>query len=409
MTLNIIYLRGGIMVKAKILSVIVLSGAIVTNQPAKAFWPVMDFGEVPEIISNVSTSMSALSETKAQMTEMKNAFQAMGQSIDNIAQFGQDLRNTVSNIQDVANSAVDGLNENLGTDIEIPEDVNNGFDATEGALGGELNDIINDTQNIINQGEDYIDKGSSGIDDAQETAKKADEGMQKVNAKNEAEKAKREEEKKKKEQEEAEKQETATEPVEEEEEEEEIAENEAMLIQQEEILGNIEAFEEDSKQIIAQMNDVLDTAISTLNKSSQSTNKILDRLEKSIKTTEQLGDKDKEDLVQKVASLRIKCQNMSDKTIALIENAKESYNIECQNKLIDGISNYKKTIESYFRGDTSKDEVLKKGEELKVAFAEIDTSIDKKTLEQQRKATEDIKNDLKAIVAEINVKKKIKN
>lgn len=396
------------MVKAKILSIIVLSGAIVTNQPAKAFWPVMDFGEVPEIISNVSTSMSALSETKAQMTEMKNALQAMGQSIDNIAQFGQDLRNTVSNIQDVANSAVDGLNENLGTDMEIPEDVNKGLDATNDALGGELNDIINDTQNIINQGEDYIDKGSSGIDDAQEAAKKADEGMQKVNAKNEEEKAKREEEKKKKEQEEAEKQkqEQATEPVEEEEEEEEIAENEAMLIQQEEILGNIEAFEEDSKQVIAQMNDVLDTAISTLNKSSQSTNKILDRLEKSIKTTEQLEDKDKEDLVQKVASLRIKCQNMSDRTIALIENAKESYNIECQNKLIDGISNYKKTIESYFRGDASKDEVLKKGEELKIAFAEIDTSIDKKTLEQQRKATEDIKNDLKAIVAEINVKKR---
>ena len=399
------------MVKAKILGVIVLGSAIVTNQPAKAFWPVMDFGEVPEIISNVSTSMSALSETKAQMVEMKNALQAMGQSIDNIAQFGQDLRNTVSNIQDVANDAIDGLNENLGTDMEIPEDVNKGLDATNDALGGELNDIINDTQNIINQGEDYMDKGSSGIDTAQETAQKADEGMQKVNAKNEAEKAKREEEKKKKEQEEAEKQkqEQATEPVEEEEEEEEVTENEEMLMQQEEILGNIEAFEEDSKQVIAQMNDVLDTAINTLNKSSQSTNKILDKLEKNIKVTEQLEEKEKEGLIQKVAGLRIKCQNMSDRTVALIENAKESYNIECQNKLIDGISNYKKTIESYFRGDANKNEVLKKGEELKVAFSEIDTSIDKRTLKEQQKASEDIKNDLKAIVAEIEAKKTIKD
>ena len=160
------------------------------------------------------------------------------------------------------------------------------------------------------------------------------------------------------------------------------------------------------KNVIAQMNDVLDTAINTLNKSSQKTNNILDKLEKSIVETEQLEPEDKAEITQKVADIRVKYQNMADRAVILVENAKENYNAEYQNKLMDGISNYKKTIESYFRGDVSKDEVLKKGEELKLTFAQIDTSIDQEMLEQQKKISEGIKTDLKAVVAEIAAKKK---
>lgn len=388
------------MVKSKILSLIVLGSAIIACEPAKAFWPVIDFGEVPGMVSGVSTGMGSLSGAVSQLNEMNDAFKAMGQSIDNIAQFGQDLRSTVTNIQDVANDTVDGVNENLGTDIKIPDDVNKGLNSANDALGDGLDSVINKTQDSINKSNEYIDKGSQDIVKAQDAAKKADEEMQKLNEKNEAEKAKREQEKQKQEQEQA------SEPVEEEEEEEEIPENEEIYVQQEEIMGNIEAFEEECKQIIAQMNDVLDTAINTLNKSSQKTNSILDKLEKSIAETEQLEPTDKEEITQKVADIRVKYQNMADRAVILVENAKENYNAEYQNKLMDGISNYKKTIESYFRGDVSKDEVLKKGEELKLTFAQINTSIDQEMLEQQKKISEGIKTDLKAVVAEIAAKKK---
>lgn len=384
------------MVKSKILSLIVLGSAIIACEPAKAFWPVIDFGEVPGMVSSVSTGMGSLSGTVSQLNEMNDAFKAMGQSIDNIAQFGQDLRSTVTNIQDVANDAVDGVNENLGPDIKIPDDVNKGLNSANDALGDGLDSVINKTQDSINKSNEYIDKGSQNIVKAQDAAKKADEEMQKLNEKNEAEKAKREQEKQKQ----------ASEPVEEEEEEEEIPENEELYLQQEEIIGNIEAFEEECKQVIAQMNDVLDTAINTLNKSSQKTNNILDKLEKSIAETEQLEPEDKAEITQKVADIRVKYQNMADRAVILVENAKENYNAEYQNKLMDGISNYKKTIESYFRGDVSKDEVLKKGEELKLTFAQINTSIDQEMLEQQKKISEGIKTDLKAVVAEIAAKKK---
>lgn len=388
--------KGGGMVKSKILSLIVLGSAIIACEPAKAFWLVMDFGEIPGMVSSVSTGMGSLSGTVSQLNEMNDAFKAMGQSIDNIAQFGQDLRSTVTNIQDVANDTVDGVNENLGTDIKIPDDVNNGINSANDALGDGLDSVINKTQDSINKSNEYIEKGSQDIVKAQDAAKKADEEMQKLNEKNEAEKAKREQEKQKQ----------ASEPVEEEEEEEEIPENEELYLQQEEIIGNIEAFEEECKQVIAQMNDVLDTAINTLNKSSQKTNNILDKLEKSIAETEQLEPEDKAEITQKVADIRVKYQNMADRAVILVENAKENYNAEYQNKLMDGISNYKKTIESYFRGDVSKDEVLKKGEELKLTFAQINTSIDQEMLEQQKKISEGIKTDLKAVVAEIAAKKK---
>ena len=395
------------MVKSKLFKCVILSCAIISYKPAQAFWPVMDFGEIPEIVSNVTTSSASLSENIGQLTKLKEALKAMGESIDNLAQFGQDLRNTVSNIQDVTNSAVDGANEISGADIETPEIINNGFDTTNDLLGEGLDGVINDTQNALNTGEKMIDKGNSGMTSFQETAKKADEGMKKLEEKNEAEKAKRE--KKKQEEEKAKQQEQnqqTTEPVEEEEEEEEIPDNSETEGLQEEIMANIEAYEEDSKQIIAQMNDILDTSINTLNKSAKKIDEILENWENSVKETEQLEQNDKDILSKKIADLRIKQQNLSDKRIALIENAKENYNAECQSKLLDGISNYKKAIESYFRGDITKENLTKQGEDLKTVMVQMDTLIDKDTIAQQRKEFNNIKEEMQAIALEINKKKK---
>ena len=395
------------MVKSKLFKCVILSCAIISYKPAQAFWPVMDFGEIPEIVSNVTTSSASLSENIGQLTKLKEALKAMGESIDNLAQFGQDLRNTVSNIQDVTNSAVDGVNEISGADIEVPDSVNNGFDMTNNVLGEGLDGVINDTQDALNTGENMIDQGNSGITSFQETAKKADEGMKKLEEKNEAEKAKRE--KKKQEEEKAKQQEQnqqTTEPVEEEEEEEEIPDNSETEGLQEEIMANIEAYEEDSKQIIAQMNDILDTSINTLNKSAKKIDEILENWENSVKETEQLEQNDKDILSKKIADLRIKQQNLSDKRIALIENAKENYNAECQSKLLDGISNYKKAIESYFRGDITKENLTKQGEDLKTVMVQMDTLIDKDTIAQQRKEFNNIKEEMQAIALEINKKKK---
>lgn len=385
------------MVKNKLFKFVILTCAIISNKPAQAFWPVMDFGEVPQVVSSFTTASSSLKENIGQLTELKDAVKAMGDSIDNLAQFGQDLRSTVTNIKDVATDTVDGVNENLGTDIEIPESVNNGFEMTDNALGDGLNGVINDTQNALSTGENLIDKGNSGIVSFENTAKKADEGMKKLEAKNEAEKAKREQKKQ---------EQQKTEPVEEEEEEEEIPDT-SVSDSQEDIMANLEAFEEDSKQIIARMNDVLDTSISTLNKSAKSTDKILENLEQAVKETEQLAQSDKDILVKKIADLRAKQQNLSDKNIALIENAKENYNQECQSKLLDGISNYKKVIEGYFRGDVAKKDVIKQGEDLKIAVAQINASIDKQAIAEQRKEIDKIKAEMQAIASEINTKKKL--
>lgn len=380
------------MVKSKLFKCVILSCAIISYKPAQAFWPVMDFGEVPEIVSSVTTGSASLNANIEQLTKLKDAFKAMGDSIDNLAQFGQDLRNTVTDIKDVATDTVDGVNENLGTDIEIPETVNKGFEITDKALGDGLNDVINDTQNALDTGDDIIDKGNSGIISFENAAKKADEGMKKLEEKNEAERAKQQEQQN-------------TEPVEEEEEEEEIPEA-SISDSQEDIMVNLEAFEEESKQIIAQMNDLLDTSISTLNKSAKSTDKILENLERTVKETEQLEQSDKDMLAKKIADLRTKQQNLSDRNIAMIENAKESYNQECQNKLLDGISNYKKAIEGYFRGDVAKKDIIKQGADLKIAIAQINTSIDKKAIAEQSKEIENIKAEMQAIVSEINTKKK---
>ena len=209
-------------------------------------------------------------------------------------------------------------------------------------------DIVNQTQDTLKFGEDIIDESASGIDTAQKGANQANEGLKKLEEKNEEEKAKREE-----------KQSQTEEPVEEEEEEEEIAED-TNDIMKEEIMVNIDAFESESKQLIAQMNDVLDTAINTLNKSAQNTQKLLDNLGKTVRATEQLEESDKEALLQRIEKLKTQHRNISDKTIAIVENAKETYNQEYEDKLIDGLVNYRNTVEMYLRGDISKEIVIKK-------------------------------------------------
>lgn len=384
------------MVKNKLFKFIILSCAIISNKPAQAFWPVMDFGEVPQIISSVTVAGGSLNQNIGQLIELNDALKAMGTSIDNLAQFGQDLRSTVTDIKDVTNSAVDGVNEISGADIETPEIINNGFDTTNDLLGEGLDGVINDTQNALNTGEKMIDKGNSGMTSFQETAQKVNEGMKKLEEKNESEKAKREQKKQ---------EQQNSEPVEEEEEEEEIPDTSVADLQ-EEIIVNLETFEEDSKQIIAQMNDLLDTSISTLNKSAKSTDKILENWERAVKETEQLEQNDKDNIAKKIADLRTKQQNLSDKNIALIVNAKEAYNIECQSKLLDGINNYKKIIESYFRGDISKENVIQEGNNLKITVAQINAFIDKQAIEQQRKEIDNIKAEMRAIATEINTKKK---
>ena len=304
--------------RTKVLGIVALSCAIVISSPAKAFWPVFDFGEVPVIVSKVTTAFEALSENKEQLMKMNGALDAMGKSIDNIAQFGQDLRGLTEDIQDVVNNTVDGINENSGADIKVPESINNGLTITNDALGDGLEDIIDKTQETLKPGEDILEEGASGIDNAQKGANQVNEGMKKLEEKNEEEK----------------KQSQTDEAIEEEEEEEEIAEESRDIIK-EEIIVRIDEFESESKKIIAQMNDVLDTGINTLNKSAQNTKKILDNLGKSIKETEQLNESDKEILIQRIEKLKMQHQNVSDKTIAIVENAKESYNQEYENKLID--------------------------------------------------------------------------
>ena len=79
-------------------AIILCCASFLINKPAYAFWPVLDFGEIIPIVSNVTTSLDSLSQTKSQLTELKNSLKAIGDSIDTISQFSQDLRNNLNDI-----------------------------------------------------------------------------------------------------------------------------------------------------------------------------------------------------------------------------------------------------------------------------------------------------------------------
>ena len=53
-------------------AIILCCASFLINKPAYAFWPVLDFGEIIPIVSNVTTSLDSLSQTKSQLTEKQS-------------------------------------------------------------------------------------------------------------------------------------------------------------------------------------------------------------------------------------------------------------------------------------------------------------------------------------------------
>lgn len=164
-------------------AIILCCASFLINKPAYAFWPVLDFGEIIPIVSNVTTSLDSLSQTKSQLTELKNSLKAIGDSIDTISQFSQDLRNNLDDIADIADESVGIVNDTLGTDINVQEGFTNAIDKVNNAQTDFVNNVVDQTQGALDKAESAADKGSSGIDAAQSAGADAEDFLNKAQEK----------------------------------------------------------------------------------------------------------------------------------------------------------------------------------------------------------------------------------
>lgn len=382
-------------------AIILCCASFLINKPAYAFWPVLDFGEIIPIVSNVTTSLDSLSQTKSQLTELKNSLKAIGDSIDTISQFSQDLRNNLDDIADIADESVGIVNDTPGTDKNVQEGFTNAIDKVNNAQTNFVNNAVDQTQGALDKAESAADKGSSGIDAAQNAGADAEDFLNKAQEKTQKPNADTEKSGSQEISGSSTPVSSQPEAVEEEEEEEEIPDINDMAALREEIKAGFVVARDENKKMAEQLNDIMDASINVLNKTAGENRAVLDELTQVIRDTDRLDKQGKKVLLKKIAELQVRRQQLSDRMIAVAESAKEEYNLEYQNKIADGIDNYEKVIERYLRGDASREEVISAGEKLKEDAALLNVAPDKGIIAELNKEAEILKSEFAAMAAEI--------
>ena len=287
-------------------AIILCCASFLINKPAYAFWPVLDFGEIIPIVSNVTTSLDSLSQTKSQLTELKNSLKAIGDSIDTISQFSQDLRNNLDDIADIANESAGIVNDNLGTNIDIQNGVTDVIDKVNNVQSGLVNNVVEQTQGALNQADGMADKATSGIDTAQKTGKDAEDLLNKAQEK--TQKPNTDTEKSGSQGISGSSAPVSSQPeaVEEEEEEEEIPDINDMVALREEIKAGFAVARDENKKMAEQLNDVMDASVSALNKTTEESRLALEKLAQAVRDTDRLDKQDKEVLEKKIGEAAVR-------------------------------------------------------------------------------------------------------
>lgn len=335
----------------------------------------------------------------------------------------QDTINSVNNkqesITDLANTSKDGLDD-LKSEVDKAKDEGL-VDALKDKYTGENSGNLIDK---IKQGSDDLSNATEGIGNALDKINETgiiDTGgfgnaLDNINQKQEnlsgkaedAEKAynkakdKYDEYREKKEQ--KEKREAASEsdnvPVEEEEEEEEVSEYSAKEAAEEMKLG-FDTVKDESRKVAERVNDSFDASISTLNQTAQKSLSVFARLEKALAGIDSISAEEKKKLQERLTRLKKEQQDVSDRAIAVMEAVKDNYNLEYQDKVADGISNYEKLVNEFLRGNANKETVFAAGEQLKKEISGINVMPDKGILDEINRREAKVKEELIILTEDI--------
>ena len=94
-----------------------------------------------------------LRNTKEQLNQIRQDLRAMGDSVKSVASYSQKVIHTVKKGAEAIGSAVDKVNETLGTDIQIGEGLNNVIASAENVQKDLINNSVDRVAGVLN-GED---------------------------------------------------------------------------------------------------------------------------------------------------------------------------------------------------------------------------------------------------------------
>ena len=329
------------MKKSKQSSAVLCLGVLLSVNAAYAQWPVFDFQEIVPISKDVKTGVDTIKDLKEQIGEMNKTLNAIGKEAKTVASFSQNISaNGSGNAKSAAEEVQTASSNSAAITSQTAETVSDTTTST-----------INTQKNIVN---DYVDQASqiAGIGN----------NSQNMLNKNE-----------------------------EEEEEEEIS-----------IAGNIEELsriqnevQAEQKQLAVELNDILETQLTMLNKASAENIAAFEELDKILQNLPQLSPSDKNRLHSRIEEISQKQRENTDWAVRIVESAKENYNREYNKVIKDGINNYTKIVIAYTKGDDSKENVIAAGNKLKEETAAINVTPASSVLTELQNAVVEVNKDEK--------------
>lgn len=346
------------MEKSKHYNAVLCFAVLLFANTAYAQWPVFDFQEIIPIGKDVKTGVDTLKDLKTQLTEINNTLNAIGKEVGTIAGFAESISAIgIGDTQSATDNAKDTSTNNSNTIGQVTDNVS---DTTENTLNTQkdmVDDYVNQTQQVV------------GIQNSKQNTQQINKNLISRDVLQ----------------------------FEEEEEEEEISVNdteELEMLQQETLA--------EQKQLSIELNDVLETQLTILNRSIATNVTAFEELDKTLQSLPQLNETDKDKLHNRILQILQKQRDVSDWAIRIVESAKENYNREYNNVIKDGINNYGKVVVAYMKGDASRENVINSGNRLKQAVSAINVKPDSMVLTELKRAAADINKDVESLTVEIN-------
>lgn len=327
-----------------------------TSNAAQAMWPVLDFGEVIPLFSKVKEALKTLSQMSGQLGNMSSTLKAVGDQIDPLAKFSQSF--SITNLSDIAGDAEDAETDSSVNGKQISENYAKANDIVWSGCLSVISDLIADmAQNRSQQSDSYSFNFYTRHDTA--LLKMA----------------------------------YAVEPTKE--------KTDSVFDSEQDTGAKFSAVEEELNILNEKMNDLFDASISRLNQNTEKSLQAMKKLKEELQRSTDIRPKEKDAYLKRVEELINRRQNVGDRLVAIAESTKDNFNSEFQNVVLDGLSNYRKTVERYNRGDAAKEELTKEGEKLREAVATIDTSPDKNVLSALYTEADTIGKDMSVLAADI--------
>lgn len=356
-----------------------------------------------------------LRNTKEQLNQIRQDLRSMGDSVRSVASYSQTVMRTVQKGAAAVSKAADVINKTLGTDIKVGEGLNKVIAGAENIQKNIVDRAVNDVGAVLDgqKLDEFVDDKKEEIGEAtkgiREDIDKAKKDLNTVkgaaeNVSDQVDTAKKWNDKRK----EITGKDKLDEPIEFEEEEEEVS--------NEESIANLKKYFatiiDKNKKIASRLNDVLDMHINRLNTSAENAEKSFSILETGIEKNSIFSSKEKQDFISRIVDLKTRHQKIYDWNIVLAEKAKEKYNKEFKNKILDNLSNYEKITVAYLNGDATIKEVNDIGLQVKRDASTMNIATDKKIMNQIKKEALKLRKDLTTLsndIKKIEDKNKIKS